>query len=69
MARTYALGGLRRVSRTTRQGRPLCSCATPVGARLYSYIGCPKCHGTGGDGAPTNAAVGPEATSSLTGGG
>lgn len=68
MSRPYALGGLRRISPATRQGRPLCPNALPYGRGLYCYIGCALCSGTGGVGAPPNAPVGPEAVGSLAGG-
>lgn len=68
MARSYSCPGLRRVSPATRQGRPMCRCVIADGAKLLAWVGCKRCLGTGGDGAPANAPVGPEATSSLSGG-
>ena len=73
MTRRYTRPGLRRISSDTREGRPLCTCATTGrGASLYAWIGCSMCRGTGGayaegvtDFCPR---LGPEASASLAGG-
>ena len=52
MARSYSCPGLRRVSPATRQGRPMCRCVIADGAKLLAWVGCKRCLGTGGDGAP-----------------
>lgn len=73
MSRRYACTGLRRISSDTREGRPLCDCATTGrGTGLYAWIGCSKCRGTGGrypEGATdVRPRLGPEASASLAGG-
>jgi hypothetical protein len=50
--RAYPIHGQRRISADTRQGRPLCACAqVGAGSKLYAWVGCTDCHGTGGAGA------------------
>ena len=48
----YAILGQRLVSPETRRGRPLCACLQ-VGrrGRLYAWLNCKDCRGTGGTGA------------------
>ena len=56
MTRGYVIDGQRLVSAATRDGRPLCPCAqVGRGGRLYAWIDCKSCRGTGGAGAPEDA--------------
>jgi hypothetical protein len=56
VSRSYVIDGQRLVSATTRDGRPLCQCAqVGRGGRLFAWIDCKSCRGTGGAGAPVDA--------------
>lgn len=48
--RPYPIHGQRQVTSETRGGRPLCRCCTGT-TRLFAWVGCADCRGTGGVGA------------------